>query len=316
LKRHPLFAGVLLATLVVSASAGAQIASAGATADALFQAGKQLRDAGRLAEACASFAESQRMATGIGVTLYLGDCYERLGRPGNAWIEFDYAATLALARHDPRVEVARARAGALEPRVGRLAFEGPPADSAGSTLEVDGVPVPAALWRKELVLDPGDHSVAFTTQGGARSVQSTHLDAGGRVTVRLEASPARPPAAEAPKVAPPPVAPPPAVPRADREEGRRWLQLGLLGAGVASVGVGAALLAVKNDSWSNGTQTSGTRVDPVAAAASKIAFAAGGAAVVAAVVLYLVAPREGSGSVAVAPAPLTGGGGALLRASF
>jgi hypothetical protein len=313
LKRVVLAWAASLATLAVSASAGAQTASAGATADALFQAGKQLRDSGHVAEACARFAESQRMATGIGVTLYLGDCFERLGRAGDAWIEFDYAATLALLRHDPRVEVARARARALEPRVGRIAFEGMPGDAAGTTLEVNGVPVPPALWRKELVLDPGDHAVAFTTPGRGRSVQTAHVVAGGRVTVHLETSAVQPPAPEIPRVAPPP-----AVPRTDRGEGRRWLSLGLLGAGAASIGAGAALLAVKNDSWSNGTQTSPAHVDPVAAAASKIAFATGGAAVVAAVVLYLVAPapHEGSASVVVAPAPLTGGGGALLRASF
>lgn len=335
------FAAALAVVAMASSAAGQSPPSAASatTADALFEAGKQLRESGQVAEACSRFAQSQGIAPGIGVTLYLADCFERLGRPGNAWIEFRYAETLALARHDPRVEVARTREQALEARVGRVAFEGLPADVAGSKLEVDGVVVPPELWHQDLVVDPGDHSISFTTAGNAPSRQSAHVHAAERVTVRLGNAVAEPASStsteeedasedEAPEVAPAagavpaakiePAAKtgPAAVPQANPDDGRRWVTLGLLGAGVASIAVGAGLLVVKNDSWSNGTTTSGPRVDPVAAAASKIAFATGGAAVVAAVVFYLATPHAASSAVVVAPVPLIGGGGAVVGATF
>ena len=66
------------------------------------------------------FAESKRLAPGLGVTLYLADCYERIGRTASAWTEFKAAEGLARARSDQRAEVARALAQALEPKLERV----------------------------------------------------------------------------------------------------------------------------------------------------------------------------------------------------
>ena len=53
------------------------------------------------------------------------------------------------------------------------------------------------------------------------------------------------------------------------------------------------------------------------ATASTILFVAGGAVLAAGLVIYVTAPRTPSASaLVVAPAPLTGGGGAIVRTSF
>jgi hypothetical protein len=111
-------AGALaLASLFASAVAGADTTDE-ARADALFQEAKALRGAGRIAEACAEFEESRRLDEGIGVTLYLADCYQQAGELPRALHEFRRAESLAAARGDARAAVAHRRAEALEPLAG------------------------------------------------------------------------------------------------------------------------------------------------------------------------------------------------------
>ena len=100
------------------------------TADVLFEEGKRLRDAGMIQEACSKFAESQALAPGVGITLHLGDCYERLGQTASAWAEFTRAEKLAADQKDSREAVAHARAVALEPKLHQATVAtAPPADS-------------------------------------------------------------------------------------------------------------------------------------------------------------------------------------------
>src|SRR6185312_16290967 len=73
-----------------------------ARAEELFDAGRSLRGAGRILEACAAFEESRRLDEGIGVTLYLADCHEQAGDRGRALREFRRAEALAVARGDAR----------------------------------------------------------------------------------------------------------------------------------------------------------------------------------------------------------------------
>src|SRR5882672_9354066 len=75
-----------------------------ARADSLFNAAKALLDSGQYVDACAKFAESKRLAPGLGVTLYLADCYERIGRTASAWTEFLSAEGLARQRNDKRAD--------------------------------------------------------------------------------------------------------------------------------------------------------------------------------------------------------------------
>jgi hypothetical protein len=87
------------------------------------------------------------------------------------------------------------------------------------------------------------------------------------------------------------------------------------------MGVGAALLAA--DSHSPKTSCSGCSTPPPDSGlmtGAIVAFGAGGAALLAGLVLYATgphpAPAKTESALVVAPAPLPGGGGAFLRAAF
>ena len=81
--------GVVVAlALSWAAAARAEPLDDAARADASFKEAMQLRSGGHDAEACPKFAESQRLAPAVGVTLYLADCYEKTGRTASAWREF------------------------------------------------------------------------------------------------------------------------------------------------------------------------------------------------------------------------------------
>src|SRR4051794_40657418 len=74
-----LLAGAL-AFFAVTGSASREARAEGSpgdkvAAEALFDEGKLLAKAGKYSEACPKFAESLRLDTGIGIMLFLADCY-------------------------------------------------------------------------------------------------------------------------------------------------------------------------------------------------------------------------------------------------
>ena len=69
-----------LATGVV----GAQGASDKAAAEALFDQGVRLMKQNNFAEACPKLEESDRIDPAVGTLLYLGECYERVGKTASA----------------------------------------------------------------------------------------------------------------------------------------------------------------------------------------------------------------------------------------
>src|SRR6202043_1677003 len=102
---------------------------------------------GQNVDACAKFAESKRLAPGLGVTLYLADCYERIGRTASSWAEFRSAEGLARERNDKRADVARGRAQVLEAMLDRLVVAvAATIPHAGLQVLRDGVPVPPEEW--------------------------------------------------------------------------------------------------------------------------------------------------------------------------
>lgn len=148
-------------------------------AEGLFNAAKQLQNAGQLADACPMFAESQRLAAGVGVTLHLANCYEHTGKPASAWAQFRQAEALARARGDEkRAGLAHVRAQALEAKVNRLTVvitAAAPQDDR--RVLVDGAPLPPERWNVSLAVDPGDHVVTLDWPGRAARTLHAHLDA-------------------------------------------------------------------------------------------------------------------------------------------
>src|SRR5262249_54770458 len=118
----------LAAALLLTSPAAASGSEDVAAAEATFNEGKKLAAAGRYAEACPKFAESQRLDPGAGTLLNYGDCLEKLGKVASAWGAFREAVMLASRVGDEkrRVEATR-RADLLEPRLSRLTIVVPPA---------------------------------------------------------------------------------------------------------------------------------------------------------------------------------------------
>jgi hypothetical protein len=345
--------GALAALTLAAPPARAQSRDDVARAEALFNAAKALTDAGQYADACAKFAESKRLAPGIGVTLYLADCYERIGRTASAWTEFRSAEGLARARNDKRAEVARGHAQALEPRLERLTvLVGPTVPRAGLQVMRDGTPVPSEELGLAVAVDPGDHAVVVTTPGHASQTFTAHVGPENpNATIRIDRLDEPPSSAgeaggahAGTTAAPPPIgttAPPPATtglpelppvpPPQDGAAARRWIGLGVGAVGIVGVGVGATfglLAKVKLDqSNGGGCDATSDRCTPAgfpmrkdaasAAMVSNVSFAAGAVLLAAGIVLYLTAPKPTPAmGVVVTPAPVAGGGGAMVRATF
>jgi hypothetical protein len=296
-------AAALATALATSAPAWADAPPTSGTtanADRLFVEAKELRTAGRLAEACAKFDESKRVAPGVGVALHLGDCYERLGRTASAWATFLEAETLAHARSDKREPTAHKRAAALETKLNRVTFDvTPAAKQRDVSVRVDGGEVvPAPYWSIGVALDPGRHVVRVDLQGRPRRSLTVTIDVGRLVTQVVIDDGAPPPTAPAApataSAAPAPHAPeaPPTLPASPRPAvSRRTIELGLLGVAAVGFGTGAVLLAAKNASATN-PPDGAPAYDHTAGSASAVAFAIGATAVVSAVVLYLSAPAS------------------------
>jgi serine/threonine-protein kinase len=336
---------VLIAVCLPPSAAFAQSSKEDlARADSLFNAGKALVDSGDFVDACAKFAESKRLAPGLGVTLYLADCYEHVGKTASAWTEFRSAEGLARERNDKRADVAHDRAQALEPKLPRLTIALAPTISRdGVQILRDGRVVAPEEIGSAVPVDPGDHAIVVSSPGRPSKTLTAHLDAEHASAVvnidslepANEGAPSAPPAPPAP---PPQAAPPPVElsrpqpPRgADAGATRRWIGVGIGAAGVVGVGVGAVLglMAKSQQSSSNGPGgcdatdhctpqgLSDRKAAEGLAMGSTIAFIAGGVAIAGGAVLFLTAPRGASkAGIVVVPAPMVGGGGALLSATF
>jgi serine/threonine-protein kinase len=274
-------------------------------ADALFTAAKQLRSAGLYEDACPKFAETAQIEPGVGVTLYLADCYEHTGRSANAWAEFRKAEKLARDRNDKRADVAKARADVLEAKLTRMKIE-VAAKHPGLEIAVDGTQIRPENWNSVLPTDPGTHAVEVEEPGQPARTLNVHLDEGSILTVPVfEAAaapaPAAPSTTEAPAESMSPTPPGGAA--------RTYAGIGLLGVGAGGLVVGAGFLDAKNQAISKNEKSNAGTI-------SGISFALAGAAFASAVVLYLTAPKDRSAALTVSAAPVASGTGAVLQGSF
>jgi hypothetical protein len=330
-----LSASALSTVTLVSLPASAQPTANDAHAEALFNTAKQLQSSGQTADACELFAESKRLAPGVGVSLHLADCYEHMGQTASAWQEFDTAERLARQRgDDKRANVAQTRARALEPRLERLTLAMSFAVSHdGWEVVLDGAPIPADHWNVAMAVDPGDHTVVVQAPSQPARTLHAHLDgATNALILRLdEGSIAAPTNVAQTAAAPAPVmanaAPsPPTDPSIAREaplpharsgDGwRPWAEVGLVAATAAGVAFGSFFMLRRAHFIQEGPPA-----DPVltnqATTAATISFVASGLALTSAFVLFFTTPGPTSqAGVAIAPMAVAGGGGAIVRTSF
>ncbi len=231
-----------------------------AAAEALFDEGKKLLEAGNFAEACRAFEASQKLDAGVGTLLYLGDCYERTNRVASAWATFREAAAMAkTAADDKREQIARSRAEALEPKLYKLTIA--VIDRVpGLEVKRNGELLADATWGVALPVDAGKQTIVATAPGYLTYEKAIDVPEGpGKETVtipKLEVDPnASKPAptttataTTAPTTAPPPVVPP-------KEERSQGLLIGGLvvgGLGVIGAAVTGALVGVASSKYAEG----------------------------------------------------------------
>jgi hypothetical protein len=288
-------------------------------AEALFNEAKALRDGNQYAEACPKFAASRSLASGVGVTLYLADCYEKIGKTQSAWTEFRNAEQLARDRGDKRADVAAERARALESKLNRVTLATAPlaAGQAAPVVTIDGVAVPPEQLNTALAMDPGEHELKIVVQNGSPRVLAIHVDPNvpSLVVPLAEPEGASPALATAEGSAAPPAAAPEPAPSSDPYATRRWVGLGLIAAGAGAAGIGTWLLTSKV----TGTMADGSpcdqRLRSGAQPAAGVLFAAGGVAAITGIVLVVTSARHTT-EIAVAPLALPGGGGAFIGGAF
>ena len=135
-----------------------------AAAQTLFEQALQLRDDGKLEEACVKFAESQRLDPQLGTLLNTADCYARVGKTASAWAAFVELETQARSRNDPRADLAKKRADELKPSLSAMRIEVPePVD--GLEVKRDDVVVGKAQWGEPVPVDPGAHHIRASAPG-------------------------------------------------------------------------------------------------------------------------------------------------------
>lgn len=156
-----------------------------ASAEALFRAGRQAMDQGDYKQACARFAESNRLDPALGTVFNLGACNEKLGHMAEAWQYFREVAERAPAGDD-RATIARGRADALEASLGRLTISLSAEAKEDSEVVKDGVELGHASVGVELPVDPGEHVLVLRARGRQNSETRVTLMRGERRTVVLE----------------------------------------------------------------------------------------------------------------------------------
>jgi hypothetical protein len=317
------------ALLFVSAPAAAADTAAAQT---LFDEAKKLVAEDNYAAACVKFEESQKLDPGMGTLFNLADCFEHVGKTASAWGAFlDVAAQASAQNQKERADVASSRAQALAPKLARLTINVTVGGTSPSAIRVqrDSVDVGPGQWGSNVPIDPGEHTITALAPG-KKSWRTTVVVAPG----------VSPPPVVIPELAadagPNPVAPPSndtAVPENDDGRTRRWIGLGVAGAGVVGLAVGAVFgLSAKSklddsaphcDAATNHCDATGVslRDDSLKAGTiSTLAFLVGGAAVVGGAVLYLTAPKKlgaaASSGVMVAPVVGNTAGGVSLRGDW
>lgn len=159
--------GLAVFTMAFSSLASGEQGAAGqAAAEALFQQGVDLTQAGNYADACEKFSGSQSLDPALGTLLRLADCYDHVGKTASAWALFEEAKALAEREHQAdRRLIAAERAGDLEGRLSRVRFEVATQRASDVQITFNGVAVPRATWTTPLPVDPGPGRVEASAPG-------------------------------------------------------------------------------------------------------------------------------------------------------
>lgn len=233
---------VLAASQLTGGPAAAQSKEELDKARAMFLEGVSLAAANNCAAALSKYQAVAKVKVTAQVAYNIAECEERLGKLVSALGSYRLAASLVTDGKPAEVSKnVGDRIKALEPRIPRLVIQ---RTEQSSRIELDGVEIGSSQLGAENLLDPGTHVVSGKigeTEVWRESVTLAEKESKS-ITVKIDLAKFKPPAtATATAVVPPPTvtveAPPPPPPS-------KVPAYVIGGAGVLSLGIGAALLGV------------------------------------------------------------------------
>ncbi len=179
--------------VVLATSAG--VASAQpvtAQAEALFREGRELLDAGKIAEACAAFDASERLDPSVATVLNQANCRELNGQLATAWGLFlDAERQTRAATDDVGRELNRAaasRAARIEPHVPTIRIEVPADAPEGLAIHRGNDLVDRGAWGRALPIDGGSYTITASAPNRANwsiTVTVTNRDDTKSVVVNI-----------------------------------------------------------------------------------------------------------------------------------
>jgi hypothetical protein len=169
----------LALALALLSSPGALAQPAGAQAETLFRQGRDLMTAGKTAEACTAFQESEKLEPAVTTLLNLAGCREKLGQLATAWglfLDAERQTRSATSASDRQLhDIANKRAATLEPRVSKLEIDVSDASKQdGLEIKRGDERVDAGMWNRALPVDGGTYTITASAAGSqAWSTQLT-----------------------------------------------------------------------------------------------------------------------------------------------
>lgn len=260
--RQVTLSGALACVVYFGSAGSAQGASPQdrAAADALFDSGVTLMEAGNYDKACPKFQKSFDLDPGVGTLLNLGRCYDLAGKYASAWSTYRDAS--AMARQEgqtAREEHARAEAKKMEPKLVRVQLELAEGlrELPGFKLTQNGVDlVIDAVVGEAIPIDAGSHEVVAQADGYLpRTVKFEAKEEGTTYPVFIdalqpgEASQPVPHLDSTESTEPEPGPGPTPAPQAE-PKGRSLvgpIVLGAVGVGLAGAGTAFAFMAKAHD---------------------------------------------------------------------
>jgi hypothetical protein len=327
---HKLPVALLLSSSVLLSQGRAlgQAANTAAAAEALFSQARDLVAAGKYAEACPKFAESQRLDPGTGTLMNLAACYEKADLLASAWTTWIEATRSAKAAGQTDREAHASRsASALAPRLAKLTLEVQADPPEGLVIKRNGVELAPATWGIALPVDKGRYRIEASAPGYRTATLEATVENGqthNLVVPRLTKSgevapePQSPPAEVEKSPLPAPSTSPTEDQKSGGSPGQAQRVLGIVGlslggVGLAVGGVSGILAMTKfNESKSQCEPANINQCSPLGVETrdqalmfgdvSTVAFSVGGALALTGFVLLVTAPRAHA-EVSLAPTP-------------
>jgi hypothetical protein len=165
-----LFMTRVAVALLIAWSSSALAQTAGAQAEVLFRQGRDLMAAGKIAEACSAFAESEKLEPAVTTLINLAGCREKNNQFASAWGLFLDAERQTRSASDATTRqlhgVAHDHAQKLEPRLSTLTITVPEESRVGG-LEIlrNGDVVDVGTFSKALPVDGGTYTISARAPG-------------------------------------------------------------------------------------------------------------------------------------------------------